>query len=171
MKGFVSIYLDLFRFLAAMGVFLFHAGMYPLSSGILPYIYFNHELVVIFFVISGYVIAASAARPDRTLANYSADRLARLTSVVIPALVLTYFLAAIGSSVSPEICFTVSKFGFFVSIHSTTIRFGRLVMNFGIMCSSAFGFLSGQKERRCYYCSQFRSLLGQKFYSYCQPGS
>jgi peptidoglycan/LPS O-acetylase OafA/YrhL len=56
-----------------------------------------------FLVISGYVIAASAARPDRTFANYGADRLARLSSVVIPALALTYCLDAIGSRVSPEV--------------------------------------------------------------------
>jgi peptidoglycan/LPS O-acetylase OafA/YrhL len=103
MKGLISIYLDVFRFLAALGVFLWHAENHSASSGVLPNIYFNHMLVIIFFVISGYVIAASAARPDRTLANYSADRLSRLSSVVIPALLLTYLLDAIGSRVSPEL--------------------------------------------------------------------
>ncbi len=103
MKGFISLYLDLFRFLAAMGVFLYHAGAHPISSGILPDIYFNHELVIIFFVISGYVIAASAARPDRTLVNYGADRVARLSSVVIPALALTYFLDYVGARFSPDV--------------------------------------------------------------------
>jgi peptidoglycan/LPS O-acetylase OafA/YrhL len=106
MSGLVSIYLDVFRFLAAMGVFLSHADQHSGFAGVLSTISFNHfdhKFVVIFFVISGYVIAASASRPDRTLANYSADRLARLSSVVIPALVLTYCLDAIGSKVSPEI--------------------------------------------------------------------
>lgn len=103
MKGLISIYLDVFRFLAAMGVFLYHAQQYSASPGVLPNIYVNHQLVIIFFVISGYVIAASVARPDRTLASYSADRLTRLSSVVIPALVLTYCLDAIGSPISPDI--------------------------------------------------------------------
>jgi peptidoglycan/LPS O-acetylase OafA/YrhL len=103
MSGLISIYLDVFRFLAALGVFFFHAEHLPVSSHVLPYVYFNHKLVIVFFVISGYVIAASAARPDRTFANYSADRLARLSSVVIPALFLTYVLDAIGVRLLPDI--------------------------------------------------------------------
>jgi len=108
MGGLTSIYLDVFRFSAAIGVFLFHSEHLPVSSHVLPYVYFNHQLVIIFFVLSGYVIAASADRPDRTLANYSADRLARLYSVVVPALFLTYLLDAIGSRISPEVYATVN---------------------------------------------------------------
>jgi peptidoglycan/LPS O-acetylase OafA/YrhL len=108
MKGLVSIYLDGFRFLAALGVFFYHAGDSQVSANVFPHIFFSHFLVIVFFVISGYVIAASADRPDRTLANYSADRLARLSSVVIPALLLTYGLDAIGSRVSPEIYATIN---------------------------------------------------------------
>jgi peptidoglycan/LPS O-acetylase OafA/YrhL len=103
MRGLISIYLDVLRFLAAMGVFLYHAELFSASPGVLPRIYYNHFLVIIFFVISGFVIAASASRPDRTLANYAADRLARLSSVVFLALVLTYCLDAIGSRVTPEL--------------------------------------------------------------------
>jgi len=84
-----------------MGVFLSHIQQHAAAPCVLPQVYFDHILVIVFFVISGYVITASAARPDRTLANYSADRLARLSSVVIPALVLTYGLDAIGSMASP----------------------------------------------------------------------
>jgi peptidoglycan/LPS O-acetylase OafA/YrhL len=108
MSGVISIYLDLVRFLAAMGVFLWHAEQYPVSSGILPHIYFNHMLVIVFFVISGFVIASSASRPDKSLANYSADRLARLSSVVIPALALTYCLDTIGSWASPFVYSSIS---------------------------------------------------------------
>lgn len=108
MKGFNSLYLDIWRFLAAIGVLLWHADNYCAAPGILPHINFNHKLVVIFFVISGYVIAASADRPDRTLANYGADRLARLSSVVIPALLLTCTLDAIGSRISPELYASVN---------------------------------------------------------------
>ena len=102
MKALISIYLDVFRFLAAIGVFLSHAEQHAGAPGVLPPLYLDHKLVIFFFVISGYVIAASASRPDRTLANYTADRLARLSSVVIPALVLTYCLDKIGAAVTPE---------------------------------------------------------------------
>ncbi len=103
MTGLLSIYLDIFRFLAALGVFLSHAEQHSGAPGVLPKIYFDHTLVIVFFVISGYVIAASTSRPDKTLANYSADRMARLSSVVIPALLVTYSLDAIGSHISPQI--------------------------------------------------------------------
>jgi peptidoglycan/LPS O-acetylase OafA/YrhL len=79
--------------------FCVHAGLYSISTGILPDKYYSHFLVIIFFVISGYVIAASADRPDQTQSNYTADRLTRLSSVVIPALALTYCFDAIGSKV------------------------------------------------------------------------
>jgi peptidoglycan/LPS O-acetylase OafA/YrhL len=103
MKGLNSVYLDVWRFLAAMGVLLWHAGSLAAAPGVLPVIYFNHKLVIIFFVISGYVIAASADRPDRTLVNYGADRLARLSSVVLPALLVTALLDAIGFRLAPEL--------------------------------------------------------------------
>jgi peptidoglycan/LPS O-acetylase OafA/YrhL len=103
MSGLISIYLDIFRFLAALGVFYSHAQQHSAAEGVLPPFYLDHRLVIFFFVISGYVIAASASRPERTLANYSADRLARLSSVVIPALVLTGCLDSIGQWMSPHV--------------------------------------------------------------------
>jgi peptidoglycan/LPS O-acetylase OafA/YrhL len=103
MSGLISIYLDIFRFLAALGVFYSHAQQHAGAPGVLPPLYLDHKLVIFFFVISGYVIAASASRPDRTLANYSADRLARLSSVVIPALVFTAILDFIGMTMSPSV--------------------------------------------------------------------
>jgi peptidoglycan/LPS O-acetylase OafA/YrhL len=103
MSGLISIYLDVFRFLAALGVFMSHAQQHSAALGVLPPVYLDHKLVIFFFVISGYVIASSASRPDRTLANYSADRLARLSSVVIPALILTYVLDSIGETMAPHI--------------------------------------------------------------------
>ena len=69
----------------------------------MPPVYLDHKLVIFFFVISGYVIAASASRPDRTLANYAADRMARLSWSSPQALVLTYCLDAIGAMVSPDV--------------------------------------------------------------------
>jgi peptidoglycan/LPS O-acetylase OafA/YrhL len=115
MSGLISIYLDVFRFLAAFGVFFSHAGRLPVSQ-VLPTLHFDHKLVIIFFVISGYVIAASASRPDRTFANYSADRLARLSSVVIPALFLTCLLDAVGSRLFPGVYVLVNP-------HWQSIRF------------------------------------------------
>ena len=50
-----------------------------------------HSAVVVFFVISGYVIA-SAARRDGSAAGYAVSRAARIYSVALPALALTFIL-------------------------------------------------------------------------------
>src|SRR6185295_5301566 len=45
--------------------------------------------VMVFFVLSGYVIAHVLATREKTVLEYSASRIARLYSVVVPALILT----------------------------------------------------------------------------------
>jgi peptidoglycan/LPS O-acetylase OafA/YrhL len=47
-----------------------------------------HDAVIVFFVISGFVIAHTAEIKDRTLIVYLTNRLSRLWSVAIPALLL-----------------------------------------------------------------------------------
>jgi peptidoglycan/LPS O-acetylase OafA/YrhL len=93
-----SVYLDLARLLAAMTVFLGHAahdyGGIPFLGGLSA---FGHDAAMVFFVLSGFVIAYVAERRERTLSDYAASRLARLYSVVAPALVLTALLHVAGS--------------------------------------------------------------------------
>lgn len=89
-----SIYLDFIRVCAALLVVAYHAHRY--TPGILPFTSFGHDAVVIFFVLSGYVIAYVTATRERTLVRYAVSRLARLMSVVVPALALTVVADAIG---------------------------------------------------------------------------
>lgn len=87
-----SIYLDLVRFTAAILVVLSHAS----QDGIYRYSFwldqFGHEAVVIFFVLSGFVIYSTSARPTETMQSYGAARFSRLYSVVLPAIALSYLL-------------------------------------------------------------------------------
>ena len=63
----------------------------------------SHRAVIVFFVISGYVIAFSTLGNRRAnIREYAAARLSRLYSVVIPALLLTLLLQWIGSLLYPE---------------------------------------------------------------------
>ncbi len=85
-----STYLDLLRFLAAFAVYCEHFSMaqsnwqYPLTNyGI------GHAAVVVFFVLSGYVILFVADTREKTISLFAASRLARILSVAIPALLLT----------------------------------------------------------------------------------
>ncbi|MEG0082642.1 MAG: acyltransferase [Massilia sp.] len=83
----LSLYLDLLRFLAAFAVYIFHAKHFA-KTGI-PFIgNFGSEAVIVFFVLSGLLIA-TATRSQPKAGAFIQARLSRLWSVVIPALVLT----------------------------------------------------------------------------------
>lgn len=91
-----SIYLDLLRFLAAMFVLLFHIrklhiGPDQVLSRIPDH---GHDAVIMFFVLSGYVIAAATDRKSgKGLREYILDRAARVYSVAVPTLVFCALLA------------------------------------------------------------------------------
>ena len=98
-----SLYLDLIRFLAALTVFIVHAN-YDRFTGGLPFFWhlssLGNDAVMVFFVLSGFVIAYVASEKETTLREYSASRFARLYSVAVPALILTVLLDWIGSRVN-----------------------------------------------------------------------
>jgi peptidoglycan/LPS O-acetylase OafA/YrhL len=89
----LSIYLDLVRFVAAVCVVLYHswAIFFPDSKIKWP----GHEAVVVFFVLSGYVIAHATMRPNVTASTYIIHRLARIVPVAWLALLLAVPLALV----------------------------------------------------------------------------
>jgi len=99
MKPGTSLYLDIVRFAAALTVFIEHFREHTKIGfaafwGDHPFWYshwypFSQTAVTVFFVLSGYVIAHVLATRERTPVDYAASRLARLYSVVVPALLLT----------------------------------------------------------------------------------
>lgn len=91
MRPGVSTYLNLLRVAAAAAVFLSHAGQPMFTSGDdwAPEL-LGHKAVVLFFVLSGYVIAYAAHERERTLAPFLISRAARIYSVAVPALILGY---------------------------------------------------------------------------------
>ena len=94
----LSAYLDVLRLGAAATVFLGHLSWMAISGGFLwqvqPY---GHSAVIVFFVLSGFVISHAADVKERTLFDFSVARLARLYSVVLPAILLTVVCDAIGT--------------------------------------------------------------------------
>ena len=102
-----SIYLDLVRFLAATTVFIGHANFDEITGG-LPYLSglnmaTANDAVIVFFVLSGLVIAYVADTKENTLREFFLSRLARLWSVVVPALFLTVILDYAGSRIAPSL--------------------------------------------------------------------
>ena len=92
-------FLDGLRVVAALTVFATHIDKILFADAIwLP----GHAMVIVFFVLSGYVIAFSTlGRAGLTAKKYVIARLSRLYSVVIPALLLTALLLVIGRAINP----------------------------------------------------------------------
>ncbi|MBK8767616.1 MAG: acyltransferase family protein, partial [Burkholderiaceae bacterium] len=99
----LSVYLDALRLLAALMVFAHHAS-YPIFGGrwISALGGYGHEAVVVFFVLSGFVIAFVTDVKERTPAAYAGSRLSRLWSVALPALAATLAMDAIGRQLAPQ---------------------------------------------------------------------
>lgn len=91
-EGGASLLLDFLRLAAALVVVFWHAkdmwfpaAVHDPSTAGNP----SHVAVVVFFVLSGFVIAFTTSARNRTLSEYMEARVARLVSMVFPALVLT----------------------------------------------------------------------------------
>lgn len=100
LKPGLSLYLDLFRLTLALTVVVYHASL-PQNGGSWFKFPFGPSAVLGFFVLSGFVISYVAATKETDAASYAAARLARLWSVLIPALALTPVFDAIGRMFSP----------------------------------------------------------------------
>ncbi|MEM9636647.1 MAG: sterol desaturase family protein, partial [Pseudomonadota bacterium] len=102
-QGF-SIWLDFLRAAAAITVLFGHMAHIRFTRGdyyFLREINIASDAVIVFFVLSGVVIAYAAKR-DGTLERFAFNRLTRLWSVVLPALVLTVLFDAIGTALRPD---------------------------------------------------------------------
>lgn len=101
----MSTLLDFLRFSAAIAVFLGHTNFYWFFcgqvSGIGPQN--GQDYVIIFFVLSGFVISWSIDRKkDYHVKQYLFDRMVRLWSVALPALCLGAVLDHFGRSIHPQ---------------------------------------------------------------------
>jgi peptidoglycan/LPS O-acetylase OafA/YrhL len=97
-----SVYLDLVRFCAACLVYLYHSNQRWLITDLLPMSHFGHASVIVFFVLSGFVIAYVTDTKERRWQDYAASRISRVFSVVVPALVICVILDGVGRGLWPE---------------------------------------------------------------------
>ena len=105
-RGDASILLDSLRIFAALTVVYIHAFdrwfpklAHPHNEPGEP----SHAAVIIFFVLSGYVIAHTTISNNRGGRQYAAARLSRLSSIVIPSLIITAIIALFISKINPEL--------------------------------------------------------------------
>jgi peptidoglycan/LPS O-acetylase OafA/YrhL len=94
--------LHLLRFLSAIIVFAHHASYDRFGGEWISWLAdHGHEAVVVFFVLSGYVVTFTTDTKEKTLSLYAASRLSRLWSVVLPALLLTLGFDWLGQKMYP----------------------------------------------------------------------
>lgn len=100
----LSVYLDALRVAAALWVMLSHFRSYGLASAeiapVLPA--WGHDAVIVFFVLSGFVIAHTQARKGSTLSGYALDRATRIYSVVLPILLGCWLIELVAWQLAPS---------------------------------------------------------------------
>jgi peptidoglycan/LPS O-acetylase OafA/YrhL len=102
MKKEFSIYLDLIRFVASLLVVIYHSNIRLVITEKLPFSQHGHAAVIIFFVLSGYVISYITSTREADPLDYWASRLSRFYSVVIPVLLLCPLLDMAGEALAPQ---------------------------------------------------------------------
>lgn len=116
-----SWYLDVLRGAAAIVVLLGHAGQGFFSQGLpwMPKV--AHEMVVIFFVLSGFVMSYVVSRGRSHWQDYLVARFSRIASVAYPALVVTIICDFIGRRIAPD---------FYAEIARSGGYWGRILLSF-----------------------------------------
>lgn len=89
----LSAYLDFMRFTAAVAVLLGHMEQDGLYMAWMPLSWFSHEAVVVFFVMSGFIICSTTLHRGRSWRDYAEARGARIYSVAVPAIVFSVCMA------------------------------------------------------------------------------
>jgi peptidoglycan/LPS O-acetylase OafA/YrhL len=97
-----SIYLDLVRFLASVLVVVYHSNIRAVITEKLPFSNHGHAAVIVFFILSGYVISYIAATREKTPVAYWSSRLSRFYSLAIPAVLLCPLLDMAGEALAPK---------------------------------------------------------------------
>ena len=97
-----SIYLDLVRVLAALAVIVYHSNFRLLTTEKLPFSNHGHAAVIVFFVLSGFVIAYITSERENTPVSYWSSRLSRFYSLALPVVLLTPLLDLAGEALAPQ---------------------------------------------------------------------
>jgi len=119
-----SLYLDFLRVIAAFGVVLVHANLQWFSNNLFLRPELGHKLVMVFFVLSGYLIAFTVDKKNKGSKIYLIDRFSRLYSVVLPALLFTYLIDFLGRRINP---------GFYVDKINLDHQLMRFLLNFAYL--------------------------------------
>lgn len=89
----LSAYFDFLRFFAALAVLLGHMEQDGLYMSWLPLSRFSHAAVIVFFVMSGFIIYSTTVNAGRNASDYFIARASRIYSVALPAVIFSILCA------------------------------------------------------------------------------
>ena len=117
-----SIYLDFVRLSAAIAVVVTHLIQYALipSAWLALVPDLGREAVIVFFVLSGYLIAYIAEEKYHTAKPYIVSRATRLYSVALPVLLLAFIADSLGMMLfdgSYSHSYQYERFYFYIPFH------------------------------------------------------
>jgi peptidoglycan/LPS O-acetylase OafA/YrhL len=102
----LSAHLDLLRLAAALIVVLSHFAYPRFTDGdylVIRTLNLGSDAVILFFVLSGFVIAHAAEQKDNSLGRFFFQRATRLYSVAVPAVLLTLACDRLGAALAPDV--------------------------------------------------------------------
>jgi hypothetical protein len=174
-----SWYLDVLRGGAAFVVLLGHAGQGFFSQGFpwMPKV--AHEMVVIFFVLSGFVMSYVVSRGPSHWQDYLVARFSRIASVAYPALVVTIICDFIGRRIAPDFYAEIARSGGYWErillssfcssqvlwrlVQEVILLSGLWLMKSGIISFLVSGYLFLGNAGEQYYSCWESLWLGRKF--------
>ncbi|MBW8466730.1 MAG: acyltransferase [Thiobacillus sp.] len=89
--------LEAIRGLAALYVFFHHAHLLP-NAGVGRLLYFGQEAVIIFFLLSGFVISQASSKRRPSIMAYLSARAKRIYPIFCTALLVAYISACVQAS-------------------------------------------------------------------------
>jgi len=136
MKKEFSIYLDLVRFLASLLVVIYHSNMRNISEQVLPFSDHGHAAVIVFFVLSGYVISYITATREKEPLDYWSSRLSRFYSLAIPVVLMCPLLDMAGEAMAPQFYVDKTTHGLAAVRIFTSLTYLNEIWNLSIMSFS-----------------------------------
>lgn len=98
----LSLYLDFIRIISALIVVIFHSTIRQMGGSWFKFP-FGADALIVFFVMSGFVISYISEVKEQTPSEYFTARIARLWSILIPALLMTPIFDFFGRNIDPNV--------------------------------------------------------------------
>jgi len=112
LKKSTSLTFDILRLIAALFVAFFHCFQIWFSTNNKLFNVFSelaHFAVIIFFVLSGYLIGYTTTNNNRGIKKYMIARFSRLYSVLIPVLIITFVIEKLMGFIASSVIINLSR--------------------------------------------------------------